>query len=320
MQLFQFIRLLLLFRSKMKLQKHFVLKLLQPLCTELTENDKQRFYKYGLYVPLFIGESFALLRGNKLAEKERIAITFLGCMTGLFDDLFDENNYSDSFIRKVLENPIKDLAHSPQIAILVEVYHLFLDHTPQKSNAKTLMLQVFEAQAASRLQTEKTLTPTELETITYNKGGLSMQLYRRAFMEDISESEDILFYKLGAIGQLENDIFDVFKDYRAGINTLATKAIDIRQLESVYRNLHSEIWNSIDNIHFKSPDKENFKRICSLIIARGYVAIHQLKNVSKKTNGIFKPAEYSRKDLICDMEKPLNRVKLLYYAASCIKK
>jgi len=319
-QLFQFLRLLLLFGSKMKQQRHFALKMLQPLCTELTENDKQRLYKYGLYVPLFIGESFAILRGSKLSEKERIAITCLGCMTGLFDDLFDENNYSDSFIRNVLENPVKDSTHSPQIAILVELYPLFLDHTPHKSNAKALMLKVFDAQVASRLQTSKTLTTAELETITYNKGGFTMQFYRTAFENEISESEDALFYKIGAIGQLENDIFDVFKDYHAGINTLATSAVDIRQLEFIYRKLHAGIWNSIDVVQFKSADKENFKRICLLIIVRGYVAIHRLKKVSKKTNGIFKPAEYARKDLICNMEKPLNRVKLLYYAASCIKK
>lgn len=308
------------FIAKTKQQKHFIIKMLQPLCAELPENDKQRLYKYGLYVPLFIGESFAVLRGTKLSDKERIAITCLGCMTGLFDDLFDENNYSDSFIRSLLENLVKDSAFSPQITILVELYHLFLNHSPHKSNAKALILQVFDAQVASRLQTDKTLTPKDLEAITYNKGGFTMQLYRTAFENEMNESENSLFYQLGAIGQLENDIFDVFKDSCAGINTLATNAIDIRQLETIYRKLHAGIWNNIDAVHFKSADKENFKRICSLIIARGYVAIHQLKKVSKKTNGIFKLAEYSRKDLICDMEKPLNRVKLLQYAASCIKK
>jgi len=308
------------FGSKMHQQKRYAKKMLQPLCAELSEFERERIYKYGLYVPLFIGESFGVLRGSKMAEKERIAITCLGCMTGLFDDLFDENNYSDSFIRNLLENPVKDSAHSPQLKILVELYPLFLSNTPHKVIAKALMLKVFDAQAASRLQIDATLTPTELETITYNKGGFTMQLYRTAFQNEIVESENALFYELGAIGQLENDIFDVYKDYCAGINTLATSAIDIQQLESAYRNLNSKIWNNIDNSRFKSADKENFRRICSLIIARGYVAIHQLKKVSKKTNGIFKPSEYARKDLICDMEKPLNRVKLLHYAASCIKK
>jgi hypothetical protein len=199
------------------------------------------------------------------------------------------------------------------------LYHLFLSNTPHEISAKALMQKVFDAQVASRLQTDAGLTHAELETITYNKGGFTMQLYRTAFENEIVESEDALFYELGAIGQLENDIFDVYKDYHAGINTLATSAIDISQLESIFRGLNFKIWNSIDTFHFKSADKDNFKHICSLVIARGYVAIHQLKKVSEKTNGIFQPSEYSRKELICDMEKPLNRVKLLYYAASCIK-
>ena len=319
----EYIRLLLLIgklSAKLELQKHFAQKLLEPLCGGFSDIERQRIYKYGLYVPVFIGESFAILRKEKLTDNERIAITCLGCMTGLFDDLFDEHNYSDSFIRNLLENPVQDAAHAAQLKLLVQLYPLFLSNTPHKILAKTLMLKVFDAQIASRRQTESSLTPTELETITYNKGGFSMQLYRSAFGNDISENEDTLFYKLGAIGQLENDIFDIYADFQTGIHTLATTSTNIENLEAIYRNLRTEIWNNIDKAEFKNADKESFKRICSLIIARGYVAIYQLKKVTKKTNGIFKPAEYSRKDLICDMEKPLNRVKLLYYAASCIKK
>lgn len=308
------------FSDKLKYQNHFVKELLQPLCARLSRQERERIYQYGLYVPLFIGESFALLRGVKLSEKERFAITCLGCMTALFDDLFDENIYSDSFIRNLLENPVKDLSHSPQIAILVELYHYFFKNTPHEMYAKTLMLKVFDAQIASRLQKNAQLTPTELETITFNKGGFTMQLYRTAFENEISDNENALFYQLGAIGQLENDIFDVYKDYQEGISTLVTIAIDSCELETLYQNLHAEIWKIIDSIPFKNTDKERFMQISSLIIARGYVALEQLRKASKKTNGIFKPDEYSRKDLICDMEKPLNRVKLLHYAASCLKK
>jgi len=308
------------FRAELKYQTLFAKELLQPLCVRLSETERNRIYKYGLYVPLFIGESFAVLRGAEISEKERVAITCLGGMTALFDDLFDENNYSDRFIRNLLANPVKDSANSPQLTILVELYHLFLSNTVHQTNAKALMQKVFDAQVASRLQTNAQLTQAELETITYNKGGFTMQLYRTAFENKIYENEDALFYQLGAIGQLENDIFDVYEDNRAGIKTLATITNDIYQLESIYRNLHAEIWKGIDIIHFKIADKENFRRICSLIIARGYVAILQLKMVSKKTSGIFKIADYSRKDVICDMEKPLNRIKLLHYAASCIKK
>jgi len=312
--------LLIKFWTQSKKQKLFLSKFLHSFDSKLNKSDLDRLKTYGLYVPIFIGESYSSLRGSKLNTNERTAITCLGGMTALFDDLFDETNYSDDFIRNVLENPVKNKSYSPQLNLLVELYYLFLENSNHKSSTKVLMNKVFHAQVASRNQTKPTLSQTELETITYNKGGYTMQLYRRAFENDISENEDALFYQLGAIGQLENDIFDVYKDYKAGIKTLATMAIEMKQLERIYQNLHSEIWNKIDKTTFKSKNKEHFKLICSLIISRGYVALSQFKKLSKKTNQIFKTTEYSRKELICDMEKPLNRVKLLHYAASCSKK
>ena len=88
----------------------------------------------------------------------------------------------------------------------------------------------------------------------------------------------------------------------------------------MYQNLHQEILNCIDKTNYKLKYKVKFKRICAFIIARGYLAINQLELVSKRTNNFFKVSEYSRSELIADMEKPLNRIKLLHYAASCAKK
>lgn len=309
-----------LFTARTKHQKAFALKLLEPLCAELTKNEKLRLHKYGLHVPLFIGESFCTLRGSKLIENERTAITCLGCMTGLFDDLFDEQNYSDSFIRNLVENPVKNQAHPPQITVLIDLYHLFLSNTPHKSNAKALMLRVFDAQVASRLQTKATLTPDEIETITYNKGGFTMQLYRRAFAGTVSETEDALFYQLGAIGQLENDLFDIYNDYSQGINTLATVSSNMAWLQTKYTSLRDSIFNLIEQTAFESRNKKQFKQLCALIIARGEVAITQLHRLAKKTNNQFCIEKYQRTELVCDMEKTKNRVNLLRYAAKCLKK
>lgn len=308
------------FWKQFKKQKKFLSEFSQTYDNKLNKSDLDRVRTYGLYVPIFIGESYSVLRGSKLTTNERTAITCLGSMTALFDDLFDESDYSDDFIRNVLGNPVKNESYSPQLNLLVELYMLFLENSNHKSSAKVLMNNIFHAQVVSRNQTQASLSQKELETITYNKGGYTMQLYRRAFANIISENEDALFYKLGAIGQLENDIFDIYKDYNAGIKTLATTASEIKHLELTYQNLHSEILNNIDKTTYKFENKEQFKLICSLIISRGYVALSQFKKLSKKTNLVFKITKYSRNELICDMEKPLNRVKLLHYAASCSKK
>src|SRR5687767_9983842 len=51
---------------------------------------KKITHYYGLAVPAILGESLAVLRGKPLSEKERYALTYLGAITGLFDDFFDK--------------------------------------------------------------------------------------------------------------------------------------------------------------------------------------------------------------------------------------
>ena len=318
--LFQLLGLFIRFSLKTKPQKIVALKMLNPLYQELSVGEQQRVLKYGLYVPLFIGESFARLRNSALTYRERTAITSLGCMTALFDDLFDEQNYSDEFIRDLLKNPIKTSTQTAQIKLLIDLHAKFLELTLDKTTSQKLMLTVFEAQVAARKQLNNNITEQELETNTYHKGGFTMQLYRRAFGGAVSATEDALFYQLGAIGQLENDIFDIYLDYWQGINTLATTCIDMALLKTRYTLLRNSIVNLIEQTAFENRNNKEFKQLCVLIMARGEVALIQLHELQKKTNNQFCIEKFHRTELVCDMEKTKNRVNLLRYAAKCLKK
>lgn len=318
-----FVWILLLFPSvwiKIKRQRNFLNKFLHQFSIALDKSDFERLNLYGLYVPVFVGESYCMLRGSSLTNEERTAVTCIGASTGLFDDLFDKKSYDVNYIKNLLLNPEVRNGQSAPENTLVQLYVQFLESSPHPNQIKELALKVFDAQVNSKRQFDKWLDENELKLLTFEKGGFTMQLYRRAFGGEISENEDLLFYKIGAIGQLENDIFDVYKDYKEGINTLATTTTDIAQLRETYHNLHREILTCIDKTEFKLSNKNKFKLICAFIFARGYLAINQLELVSKRTNNIFKVSEYSRSELVTDMEKPINRIKLLHYAASCAKK
>ena len=95
---------------------------------------------------------------------------------------------------------------------------------------KRYALKVYEAQILSLQQENDGLNEDELKKITFEKGGVSMPLYRCGFEGEINELEYNLLYNLGAIGQLENDIFDVYKDDKSGVRTLVTTAKDINHL------------------------------------------------------------------------------------------
>jgi hypothetical protein len=304
----------------LRYQRKTTSKLLKQLSDQLNRHNSQRLLLYGLYIPVFIGTSYSILRGRKLSFDERAAITYLGSMTGLFDDLFDSGKNTDDAIRALIHKtkPFESLSELDQI--LLQLFDLFKSHIQDESDIEKLVSQVFESQVSSRKQHSPLLTNSEIKEITFNKGGYTMQLYRRAFSGNVSETEDVLFFNIGAIGQLENDIFDIFKDLTEGISTLATNTNSIQSLRDIYVDLQQQIYFQIENLDYKKADKRAFKRIFALIAARGLVALDNLELLNCRTGLAFNPKNFTRKELICDMEKPKNWVKLLHYASKCSKK
>ena len=54
-----------------------------------------------------------------------------------------------------------------------------------------------------------------------------------------------------------------------------------------------------------------------MIICRGNVCLDMLQKKEELTNNAFAIDKYKRKDLICDMEKPVNILKTInYYSKS----
>jgi hypothetical protein len=51
------------------------------------------------------------------------------------------------------------------------------------------------------------------------------------------------------------------------------------------------------------------------IVSRGFVCLHMLQEREKQNNGNFNPGAFTRKQLICDMEKPINLLRTLHHYA-----
>ena len=56
--------------------------------------------------------------------------------------------------------------------------------------------------------------------------------------------------------------------------------------------------------------------ICTIIF-RGLVCLDCLEKNEKRSNGLFSVNDYTRKQLICDMEKFKNQVHMIRYLAKC---
>jgi len=268
---------------------------------------------YGYAVPAILGESYCLLRGKKMSEKERMAITYLGSLSGLFDDFFDKSNIPESDILSLVEHPEKMSPLNSNQQLFLQFYLKALENSADINRIKNYFLKVFNAQILSKKQLLEGIDKNEIEYITFEKGGVSFLFYRTIFSEHISEVESLLFYKLGALMQLENDIFDVYKDHKAGIKTLATTEKNIEDLRKHYHLLTDELFDIAKSTCFVEKNRTKFLRFTLLTICRGFVCLDMLQENQRLTHNEFLIDNYERKDLICDMEKPKNFFRTIKY-------
>ena len=268
---------------------------------------------YGYAVPAILGESFCILRGRRMSSEERIAITYLGGLTGLFDDFFDKKDMPESYIRNLIENPDKLSGNNSNERLIIKFYRKALEHSADANLVKHYSLKVHDAQILSKKQICPEIERDEIARITLLKGGISVLFYRSIFSEYMSEEEKMMLYKLGGVMQLENDIFDVYKDYKDGIRTLVTIEKSIDNLRKTYVSLAEEIATLTREINYPVNNKKMFLRIVCLVICRGFVCLDMLENNERSTNNTFSLANYERRDLICDMENPINFLKTINY-------
>jgi hypothetical protein len=309
--------LIFLLRRSYKAQRQFMeASMLQDLNAFIKDNEghlsesdisKMRFY-YGLAVPV-IGEIYKQLWGSGLSDAERRTLTYLGAATGLFDDFFDQDHVSLPRLRNMLLRPDLNDARTPKERLFIQFYLKALEH----SNAeliKQYCIDIYEAQVNSVRQSDPELPLEEITAITKEKGGVSILLYRAALERDISEQEKELILQIGFLGQLENDIFDIYKDHIAGIRTLATTAESFSALRETFTGVLSEVYRRIDHLNFPERNKRRFARLFSAVASRGLVCLDQLQALETEHLNL---SDFTRKQLICDMGTVKNNWKWIGY-------
>ena len=280
----------------------------------LSEADFQKITDYYAYaVPAILGEAFCMLRGEPMTLRERNALTFLGATTGLFDDFFDEKCTDEQHIKALIDAPSEELARNAHELLFVRFFLRALENTDNIGELKKHCYLVFDAQILSKNQTKSDISKDEIAQITVLKGGVSLLFYRCVMGDYRSENELSMVHDLGSVFQLENDLFDIYKDYLGGIRTLATTETKINNLREVYFKMMNETFSSVQQTPYALRNKKRFSQFISLILFRGLVCLDWLEKSEKRTLGVFSIVQYSRKDLICDMEKAISVVQLLRY-------
>jgi hypothetical protein len=282
----------------------------EDIAASLTSKDYQKItFYYGLAVPV-IGEVLGILKGTTITLSERKTLTYLGGLTGLFDDLFDEEGASEEHIKELLNNPKAETCNSSTEKLVVQFYLKALEQEHSKRIKKTANL-VYDAQVLSKKQTSGQLSAEEILQITQQKGGASILFYRSGLDGEINDLESDLLFNIGLLGQLENDIFDIYKDSQQQISTLATTSTSMFALRMQYQSILNEIYALIEQTDFEKKNQLKFSRLIATIASRGLVALDQLIEIQGKEK--FAISNCTRVQLICDMGKLKNIIKWIGY-------
>lgn len=316
-----FIRIFFRFGWQILIQEYYIRRYLNPFLQRFspendgtfTPKDAQRMRYYARSAPTISGASYALLKGRKMAHSERLQMTKLSAAAPMFDDYFDEKNLSEARLKVMITQPEIFEPENTKEKVFVHLLRDIKAHVKHFEFFNTVCLQVFEAQMQAKRQETGGLSEEEVRKITFDKGGYSTLLFKTIMEQPDLPSENEAIYHFGGMVQWVDDVFDVYEDTQAGLQTLFTPEVNIRL---AWQQFEHEIV-IMKNLFFKIPlPQENIKRFWDLqmfFFSRTMVCFEQLSALQGENNDTFYPSKYERKPLICDMEKWENIRKWMHY-------
>jgi len=312
-----FIRLI----GDLKRQKRFMKLNIEPIIysarinndNTLSDKDINKINRYyGLAVPAILGELFCVLRGSGMTKSERWVSTCQGAITGLFDDFFDDIKLPEEQIVNMVNNPDSVNPISSNVGLFLEFYKIALQKAQFPRSIKKQLLLVHKAQVASVEQETSNIDASRIWEITRFKGGDSVLFYRTAFEKLPVEGEKDTLFQLGSVMQLENDIFDTYKDFKDGIATLPTTLVKVETLKELYQQQINYFIKLSYKMNYPQKNVERFLDRIMPVLNRGFVCLDRYQQL-ESNNGVFDVSSFTRKQLICDMEKPSNFLKTIWY-------
>lgn len=288
------------------------IKALHHLLSSLTADPallKKVSSRVKQYIPPFLLIEFYYSRvsGLPLSNTQLHKSVVLNGLTPLFDDLVDEQSWDTDALKKVFTSP--DQQHLTGKALTCG--HLF-----QQGGFvwNDYWEAVFQAQIDSKKQLGKVrLSENELSAITFQKGAASVVLGWHIIGEESGGAAmKNLADRFGAYAQLVNDIFDIWKDREAEVQTLATTMKNIHELAELHRGIQLEVTLAIGDLPVSTSRKRRLVGSLAPLFCLADLAVERLEQLQMQYGGNFRIEKYSRKELVCDMAKWSNRFRWVW--------
>ena len=264
----------------------------------------------------FINDSFSSLFGRNNVEKEKERNLLYFIMVSVYDDFFDDKTLTIEQIDSIFYHPETFTPQTFFEKVFIYTHTRLLNDVADKAQYFKDFEGLHIAQKDSLEQFNPKVTDEALLSITTRKGGYCLLMCRHYLDTPYLPEADASWYALGGVIQLTNDLYDIYKDMQEGIITLAVRA---KQYEAIYALYHSHavaLNETIRQLPVTKNRKSDLSIILNVIAAFGHVALDNLKRLqANNSNNSILPAfeNLARKELIIDMEKNINRYKLLKF-------
>ncbi len=248
-----------------------------------------------------------LLRGYPASKLEMRSLALFGAATALADDLTDEDRLPLSRLVFLATN--KDAsANTPREEIAQKLFFRGIAEHPFPELLMTQLQIALKDQETSKAQNGY-LNFEESWRISAEKGASSNLLFLFFLHHQPTDQEKKLAEVVGIALQLLDDIFDLYEDLEDGISTPITRAQSIEQITAVYTEALEDVRSRMASFSAPESKKKSAARIWRFIFKRGYIGLNQYRRFCEQTRQSFPPAQYTRHDLIVDMEKLGNLYK-----------
>lgn len=238
--------------------------------------------------------------GKDIPNSSKNAV-LLGAFAASTDELSDQFDVAPTQILNTLikGNPEKKMETCERL------YRHLLQ---QEGVDQDQFFELGEAACAAQEQSLKQKSPSvlsqeALQFITYEKGGRATQWYACLFPS--KPGLTTFLFDIGVFLQLNNDLFDIYKDREEGQQTLFTNTQDFKLLRAEYEHVLDRCLHACRNTLTQSELR--------LMAAVAFVYFEQLLDLQTKGGADFNVHKTPRKELVCDMERMSNRVKAIRY-------
>jgi hypothetical protein len=305
---------LVLVRKKAKQQAATYLQAMEEkLAGKFDEATFNKITKsHSVYLSI-VNNAFTLLHGRTTSaiEKER-SINYFIC-SSLFDNFFDDTLLTVAEIEQITFKPFSFSPKTFDEKAFLQA-HLFLLKDMQNVTDYLMVLRKeFEAQALSMKQFTTTISDSEIQQITFEKGGNAVFMCRYYLDVIPTAEEEQCWYSLGTMIQLSNDLFDIYKDLQQNIQTLPVRCTNAFSMEQFYLEQISRMKQNIRELPYPNNRKLTFSISMAATYVLGLVAIDQLKRLQGNAAKLPDFSLLQRNELIVDMEKPINIFRWLKF-------